>query len=77
MKVALFQVRGRGHGHPENYATPILFPDSMNSIYKLSIDISFVSELFDEVVEKAKIEKHSIWGAISGEPSCLSHKCIP
>ena len=40
VKVVLFQIRG--HGHPQDDATPNFFPDSKSSILGLSIDIPFV-----------------------------------
>ena len=44
VKVVLFQLRG--HGHPQDNATPSFFPDSKSSILGLSNEVSFVSEYF-------------------------------
>ena len=43
VKVVLFQLRGRGH--PQNDATPNIFPDSKSLLLGLSNEVSFVSEL--------------------------------
>ena len=44
VKVVLFQLRGRGH--PQNDATPNIFPDSKSLLLGLSNEVSFVSEIF-------------------------------
>ena len=44
VKVVLFQLRG--HGHPQDGATPNFFPDSKSSILGLSNEVSFVTEYF-------------------------------
>ena len=43
VKVVLFQLRGRGH--PQNDATPNIFPDSKRMLSGLSNEVSFVSEI--------------------------------
>ena len=43
VKVVIFQLRG--HGHPQNDATPNIFPDSKSLLLGLSNEVSFVSEL--------------------------------
>ena len=42
VKVVLFQLRGRGH--PQNDASPNIFPDSKSLLLGLSNEVSFVSE---------------------------------
>ena len=44
VKVLVFQLDG--HGHPQDDAMPIFFPDSKNSIKGLSNEVPFVSEIF-------------------------------
>ena len=44
VKVLLFQLDGCGHSQDD--ATPSFFPDSKTSITGLSIELSFVSEIF-------------------------------
>ena len=44
VKVLLFQLHGRGN--PQYDATPSFFPDSKNSIVRLSNEVTFVSEFF-------------------------------
>ena len=44
VKVVLFQLRG--HGHPQNDATPNIFPDSKSLLLGLSNEVSFVSEIY-------------------------------
>ena len=44
-KVVLFQSRGRGH--PQNDATPNIFPDSKSLSLVLSNEVSFVSVFFE------------------------------
>ena len=46
VKVVLFQLRG--HGHPQDNATPNFFANSKRPILGLSNDVSFVSEFFLE-----------------------------
>ena len=41
VKVVLFQLRGRGH--PQNDATPNIFPDSKSLLLGLSNEVSFLS----------------------------------
>ena len=41
VKVVLFQLRGRGH--PQNDATPNIFPDSKSLLLGLSNEVSFGS----------------------------------
>ena len=41
VKVVLFQLRGCGH--PQNDATPNIFPDSKSLLLGLSNEVSFVS----------------------------------
>ena len=53
VKEVLFQLRG--HGYPQDDATPNFFPDSKLAILGLSNEISFVSKLFFTKV--VKIEK--------------------
>ena len=43
VKVVLFQLKGCGH--PQNDATPNIFPDSKSLLLGLSNEVSFVSEL--------------------------------
>ena len=43
VKVVLFQLRG--HGHPQNDATPNCFADSKRPIQGLSNEVSFVPEI--------------------------------
>ena len=52
VKLVLFQLRG--YGHPQDDATPIIFPDSKSSSYKLSNDVFIVSDFFKEIGEKRK-----------------------
>ena len=42
MEVVLFQLRG--HGHPQDDATPNFFLDSKGPLLGLSNEVSFVSE---------------------------------
>ena len=44
VKVVLFQLRGQGH--PQNDATPNIFPDSKSLLLGLSNEVSFVSEIY-------------------------------
>ena len=44
VKVVLFQLRG--HGHPQDGATPNFFPDSKSSILGLSNEVSFVFKFY-------------------------------
>ena len=44
VKVVLFQLRGRGH--PQNDATPNIFPDSKGLLLGLSNEVSFVTEIY-------------------------------
>ena len=43
VKVLLFQLRGRGH--PQNDATPNIFPDSKSLLLGLTNEVSFVPEI--------------------------------
>ena len=43
VKVVLFQLRGRGH--PQNDATPNIFPDSKSLLLGLSNEVSFAPEI--------------------------------
>ena len=43
VKVVLFQLRG--HGHPQDYATPNFFANSKRPILGLSNEVSFVPEI--------------------------------
>ena len=43
VKVVLFQLRG--HGHPQDDATPNFFADSKRPILGLSNEVSFVPEI--------------------------------
>ena len=43
VKVVLFQLRG--HGHPQDDATPNFFADSKHPIQGLSNEVSFVPEI--------------------------------
>ena len=43
VKVVLFQLRG--HGHPQDDATPIFFANSERPILGLSNEVSFVLEI--------------------------------
>ena len=52
VKVVLFQLRG--HGHPQDDATPNLFLDSKGPVLGLSNKVSFVSELFQKDVQNSK-----------------------
>ena len=44
VKVVLFQLRGRGH--PQNYATPNIFPDSKSLLSGLSNEVLLVPEIY-------------------------------
>ena len=44
VKVVLFQLGG--HDHPQNDATPSIFPDSKSLLLGLSNEVSFVSEIY-------------------------------
>ena len=44
VKVVLFQLRGRCH--PQNDATPNIFPDSKSLLLGLSNEVSFDSEIY-------------------------------
>ena len=44
VKVVLFQLRG--HGHPQDDATPNFFADSKRPIIGLLNEVSFVPEMF-------------------------------
>ena len=44
VKVMLFQLRGRGH--PQNDATPNIFPDSKSLLLGLSNEVSFVPKIY-------------------------------
>ena len=46
VEVVLFQLKG--HGHPQDDATPNFFPNSKGSILGLSNEVSFVSEFSKE-----------------------------
>ena len=43
VKVVLFQLRGCGH--PQNDATPNIFPDSKSLLLGISNEVSFVPEI--------------------------------
>ena len=43
-KMVFFQLRGLGH--PQNDATPNIFPDSKSLLLGLSNEVSFVSEIY-------------------------------
>ena len=68
----------KGSGYPQKDAMPSFFPDSKSSIYWLSDDAIFFSELFVHKIaeESRNLIKQSTWGAKFAGPSCMYLKSV-